>query len=101
MLARGEERRTRGRGRRDCDVLLVRNVATIGPGAAIATKRTRPNPPPYMPEVRPCRRLTGGADAVIRTANGTSPFGRNALTGALAQRGLTARPAQFVSARRE
>jgi hypothetical protein len=49
----------------------------------------------------------GVADAVIRTATGTRVFGRDALTGALAGRGLTAIDqhvaglAQFVSARRD
>jgi SAM-dependent methyltransferase len=49
----------------------------------------------------------GVADAVIRTATGTRVFGRDALTGALAERGLTAIDqrvaglAQFVSARRD
>jgi ubiquinone/menaquinone biosynthesis C-methylase UbiE len=49
----------------------------------------------------------GVSDAVIRTATGTRVFGRDALTGALAERGLTAIEqhvaglAQFVSARRE
>jgi ubiquinone/menaquinone biosynthesis C-methylase UbiE len=49
----------------------------------------------------------GVADAVVRTATGTRVFGRDALTRALAERGLTAIDqrvaglAQFVSARRE